>query len=143
MTSVHVFDPAMCCSTGICGPSVDPAVVRFAADLAWLTTQGVSVQRSNLAQQPAAFVEDAAARVVLKEKGEAGLPLIKVDDEVKSSGVFPSRAELAAWTGVHLHHAPSVSSLQELKVVAPAGACCGPASSSTSAAAPSPKNRCC
>ena len=41
MTSIQVFDPAMCCSTGICGPSVDPQLVRFAADLAWLKSQGV------------------------------------------------------------------------------------------------------
>ena len=54
MTAVRVFDPAMCCSTGICGPSVDPELVRFAADLDWLKSQGVSVERFNLSQQPAA-----------------------------------------------------------------------------------------
>jgi len=55
MTAVRVFDPAMCCSTGVCGPSVDPQLARFSADLDWLTSQGVAVERFNLAQQPAAF----------------------------------------------------------------------------------------
>ncbi len=100
MTAVRVFDPAMCCSTGICGPSVDPELVRFAADLDWLKTQGISVERFNLSQQPAAFAEDAAVRAALETKGEAGLPLVKVNGEVKSSGGFPSRAELAAWAGL-------------------------------------------
>jgi AhpD family alkylhydroperoxidase len=100
MTAIRVFDPAMCCSTGICGPSVDPQLVRFAADLDWLKTQGVSVERFNLAQQPAAFAADAAVRAALETKGEAGLPLVKVDGEVKSIGVFPSRDELAAWAGL-------------------------------------------
>jgi hypothetical protein len=35
-TTLCVFDPAMCCSTGVCGPSVDPELARFAADLDWL-----------------------------------------------------------------------------------------------------------
>jgi AhpD family alkylhydroperoxidase len=100
MTTVRVFDPAMCCSTGICGPSVDPQLAHFAADLDWLATQGVSVERFNLAQQPAAFAEDQVVRSALETKGEAGLPLVKVNGEVKSSGVYPSRAELAAWAGV-------------------------------------------
>jgi Arsenical resistance operon protein ArsD len=38
MNTVRVFDPAMCCSTGICGPSIDPQLVRFAADLDCLKT---------------------------------------------------------------------------------------------------------
>ena len=47
MASVEVFDPAMCCSTGVCGPSVDPALARFAADLEWLAGQGVAVARGD------------------------------------------------------------------------------------------------
>lgn len=90
----------MCCSTGICGPSVDPELVRFAADLDWLESQGVSVERFNLAQQPAAFADDAAAKQALETKGEAGLPLVKVNGEVKSSGTYPTRDELAAWAGI-------------------------------------------
>lgn len=100
MTAVRVFDPAMCCSTGVCGPSVDPKLVRFAADLEWLASQGVFVERFNLSQEPAVFAADAAVRSALETKGEAGLPLVKVDGEVKSVGVYPSREELAAWVGV-------------------------------------------
>ena len=78
MTAVRVFDPAMCCSSGVCGPSVDPQLARFSADLDWLKTQGVSVERFNLAQQPAAFAEDQTVRSALETKKEAGLPVVKV-----------------------------------------------------------------
>jgi hypothetical protein len=128
MTAVHVFDPAMCCSTGICGPSVDPRLVRFAADLDWLKTQGVAVERFNLAQQPGAFAEDAAVKAALETQGEAGLPLVKVNGEVKSSGVFPSRRELAAWAG--LGDAPAAATPK-----AKAGGCCGGAKAIDHAAA--------
>ena len=100
MTAVRVFDPALCCSTGICGPSVDPQLARFAADLDWLKSQGVSVERFNLSQQPAAFADDPSVKTALETKGEAGLPLVKVNGEVKCSGLYPSRNELAAWAGV-------------------------------------------
>ena len=117
MISVRVFDPAMCCSTGICGPSVDPQLARFAADLDWLKNQGVAVERFNLSQQPAAFADAAAVKSALETQGEAGLPIVKVNDEVKSSGTYPSRDELAEWAGV-LVPAPEVR--------ARSGSCCGP-----------------
>jgi len=100
MTTVHVFDPPMCCSTGVCGPSVDPQLVRFAADLDWLRSRGVTVERFNLSQQPGAFAGDDAVRSALEKTGEAALPLVKVDGAVKSSGVYPSRDALAAWAGL-------------------------------------------
>lgn len=100
MTAVRVFDPAMCCSTGVCGPSVDPQLARFAADLVWLKGQGVSVERFNLAQEPAAFAEDPAVRSVLEAKSDAGLPVVKVNGEIKSTGLYPSREQLAAWAGI-------------------------------------------
>jgi len=42
---IQVFDPPLCCSTGVCGTDVDPELVRFAADLDWLAKQGVEVER--------------------------------------------------------------------------------------------------
>ena len=48
MSKLEVFDPAMCCSTGVCGVDVDPVLVQFAADLQWLGEQGVEIKRYNL-----------------------------------------------------------------------------------------------
>ena len=98
--TLTVFDPARCCSTGVCAPSGDEALVRFAADLSWLKSQGVAVQRFNLSREPGAFAADSEAKAALQAEGFAGLPLIKVNGLVKSSGVYPSRAELATWAGV-------------------------------------------
>jgi hypothetical protein len=91
------FDPPMCYSSGICGPEVDPKLVQFAADLDWLKAQGVIVQRHNLSQNPAAFVENEAAKTALTEKGEAALPLLLVNGKVAVNGRYPERSELAAW----------------------------------------------
>ena len=100
MVVLRVFDPAMCCSTGICGPTVNPALARFAADVNWLKSQGVQVERFNLAQSPDAFAEDAVVEQMLTKVGMDCLPLLLVDGRVVSQGVYPSREELTAFTGI-------------------------------------------
>ena len=134
MTVVRVFDPAMCCSSGVCGPSVDPQLARFSADLEWLKAQGVSVERFNLAQQPAAFAEDQTVRSTLETKGAAGLPVVKVNGEIKSSGVYPSRSELSSWAGVGEPAGPALATKPAhastpILLKTTSGACCTPATS--------------
>ena len=65
MVVLQVFDPPMCCSTGVCGPKVNPTLPRFAADLNWLKSQGVHVERFNLAQNPDAFTKDSVVEQML------------------------------------------------------------------------------
>jgi hypothetical protein len=101
MKSLKVFDPAMCCSTGVCGVDVDPVLAQFAADLQWIASHEVSVQRHNLGQEPQAFAADAT---VVKEM-EAGidrLPIIMVDGQIVSTGKYPSRRQLAETLGIAL-----------------------------------------
>lgn len=98
--TLSVYDPAMCCSTGACGPTVDPALIRFAADLKWLQERGVEVQRHNLSQNPAAFVENETVKQLLTDRGEAALPLLLANGQVLASGQYPERGQLAAALGV-------------------------------------------
>jgi arsenite methyltransferase len=101
-TTVEVFDPAMCCSTGVCGPSVDPELARFEADLRWLATQGVSVIRYNLAQEPGEFAGRPVVAAMLQSGGEDVLPIVLIDGKVRFSGTRPSRTDLAAPLGIHV-----------------------------------------
>ncbi|MEX2043829.1 MAG: arsenite efflux transporter metallochaperone ArsD [Opitutus sp.] len=98
---IQVYDPPMCCPTGVCGPTVDPVLVRFSADAQWLGEQGVEVRRFNLSQNPAAFVENELVRSALTEKGEAALPLLLLNGQVIASGKYPERAELAGALGLN------------------------------------------
>jgi arsenite methyltransferase len=95
--TVRVYDPPMCCSTGVCGPSVDPELVRFAGDMQWLEAHGVAVERFNLAQQPAAFVENPKILALLNTDGPSCLPVVIVGEEIVSTKAYPSREELAAF----------------------------------------------
>lgn len=100
MKKIQVFDPPMCCSTGVCGPSVDPVLPQFASDLEWIKGQGVEIERYNLAQQPHAFAGNGTVKATLGRFGTACLPLVLLDDEVVHQGSYPSRERLCQLLGL-------------------------------------------
>lgn len=126
---IRVYDPAMCCSTGVCGPGVDPELARFASDVAWLQKLGVQVERFNLSQQPAAFAASPGVKDALAARGTEVLPIVMVDDRVAVEGAYPSRETLAALAGVVV---------RKLAVAANDAACCPPKSDD-----PGAKSGCC
>ena len=97
MSKLQVYDPAMCCSTGVCGPSVDPVLPRFSADLEWLKSKGVDVERFNLAQDLAAFSGNSTVKQALNSQGTKCLPMILVEGRVVSQGEYPTREQLAGF----------------------------------------------
>jgi len=99
MKTIQIYDRPMCCSTGICGPQVDPVLPRFAADLDALKKAGHTVERYNLSQQPQAFIQNAEIHSLLSTKGTDVLPVVMVNGQVVSRGIYPSREMLDMWTG--------------------------------------------
>jgi len=97
---VEVFDPPMCCSSGVCGPKVDKRLVQFSAMLEWLRGQGVQVERYNPSQQYEAFVGNATVVNTINTHGTECLPLILVDGQVVSYGGYPSKEEVAVMAGI-------------------------------------------
>ena len=94
-TTLKIYDPPMCCSSGVCGPSVDPALARFAGVLKFVSSRpGIRVERYNLGQRPQAFVENAEVKSMLGNGGEKRLPFIFIDDRLWLKGRYPSRDEL-------------------------------------------------
>lgn len=95
MKLIEVYDPPMCCSSGVCGPNVDPILPRFAGLVAQLQGLGVEVRRFNLAQQPIEFVRNAAVKAGLETEGTGVLPLIFIDGVVAFKGHYPEQLECA------------------------------------------------
>ncbi len=116
MPKVQVFDPAMCCSTGVCGPVVDPALVRFASDLEWLKESGVEVERFNLSQEPAAFVGNPVVADALRGRTDA-LPLVLVDGKIVAQGSYPERDALAGLVGLAAPRSLYTEAVQELVAI--------------------------
>lgn len=118
MSKVQIYDKAMCCSTGVCGPQVDPVLPKFAADLNWLKEQGHEVSRFNLSQDPAEYASNDVVKKMLTDEGVDCLPLVIVDDRVVSRSDYPSRENLAMWTGTSIKPAGILP-------LADADGCCG------------------
>ena len=146
--AMQVFDPALCCSTGVCGVEVDQALVSFSADVDWAKALGARIERFNLAQQPMAFADNPLVKDALERNGEQTLPLVLVDGQAVLSGRYPTRDELVGWLGLARSAAgPTVTSAgAKLAAIAVTGSptgtkspCCGPAVGDAPKAAP----RCC
>ncbi|WP_026688976.1 arsenite efflux transporter metallochaperone ArsD [Alteribacter aurantiacus] len=100
MTKIRIFDPAMCCETGVCGPVVDPELTRVANALFLLESKNMDVKRYNLGNEPQAFIDEALVQELLEKKSTDALPTVIVNGEVKKVGSYPTNEELALWTGI-------------------------------------------
>lgn len=95
MINLKIYDPAMCCSSGVCGPNVNEKLVHLSAFLKGLDKMSYAIERYNLSQQPDAYVNNQEVAGILKEKGTDALPLIFVGDKLVCSGDYPTTDELA------------------------------------------------
>lgn len=121
MPTLQIYEPAMCCSTGLCGPDPDETLVQFAADLKTLAAEGVTVERFNLAQEPQAFVAQPAVVAAVNTLGTGVLPLVVKEGRVVSHGRYPSRAELAEMAAETPEQEPALA-----LDLAPTSGCCAP-----------------
>ncbi|MBT2690729.1 arsenite efflux transporter metallochaperone ArsD [Bacillus sp. ISL-47] len=101
MAELEIFDPALCCATGVCGPSVDPKLARVASALFILEGKGFSIKRYNLGNEPDVYVNNPIVSKLLNEKGPDVLPLILLDGKAVKEGSYPTNEELASWFGVN------------------------------------------
>ncbi|PIV44015.1 MAG: arsenical resistance operon transcriptional repressor ArsD [Nitrospirae bacterium CG_4_10_14_3_um_filter_44_29] len=97
---VEIYDPAMCCSSGLCGPSIDPVLVKMNDAALALIKQGVEVERYNLAQQPKAFMENKRVAELLHKNGKKSLPVTIVNGEVFKTGEYPSYEDICNALGI-------------------------------------------
>lgn len=104
--AIRVYEPALCCATGVCGPDLDQTLVQFTADLDYLKGRGVDIARYNLAIDPAEFAASPTVRDYLKATGSAGLPLTIVDGVTVGTGSYLSRATLSRYAGLSPADAP-------------------------------------
>ena len=91
---VEIYDPAMCCSSGLCGPGIDPVLAKVNEAVLTLQKQGVEVIRFNLAQQPKEFMANKTIAGLLHKNGKKALPATLINGEVFKTGEYPSYEDL-------------------------------------------------
>ena len=93
MKTMQIFEPAMCCPTGLCGVKVDPELLRVSAVLNTLKQNGVAVQRFNLSNTPQEFVNNKTVAAYVRKFGPNGLPVVLVDGAIVITRRYPTNAE--------------------------------------------------
>ena len=93
MKKMLIYEPAMCCSTGLCGVGVDPELLRISTVLNTLKKNGVEVQKVNLSNSPQEFVNNKAVNDFINKKGVNELPVTVLDGQMVITGRYPTNEE--------------------------------------------------
>ncbi|PSR32868.1 MAG: arsenical resistance operon transcriptional repressor ArsD [Sulfobacillus benefaciens] len=91
---IEIYDPELCCSTGVCGSAPDPTLIRAEETLTRLQSEGAIVKRYQLSRQATAFTENPVVYRTLLESGTAALPITAIDGVVHFVGRYPSYEEV-------------------------------------------------
>lgn len=102
MKKMQIFEPAMCCSTGVCGVGVDPELIRISAVLNALKKNGIEIERFNLSNAPQEFLKNKAVSKVINDNGVEELPVTVLDGEIAVTGRYPTNEEIAKMLDVPL-----------------------------------------
>ncbi len=97
---IEIFDPPLCCPTGLCGPTIDPALLDINEAILKLKSEfngQVNLGRYLLGQQPGKFVQQTEVIARLKADGVSVLPITVVNGVVKKERAYPSYSELKNW----------------------------------------------
>lgn len=100
MRKIHIYEPAICCPTGLCGPAIDPELLRMSFITNNLKNTDVEAIRFNLTNEPNVFVEHQAMNALLMAEGMDCLPATFVDGELVAKGSYPTNAQFAEWSGL-------------------------------------------
>ncbi|SHJ20703.1 arsenite efflux transporter metallochaperone ArsD [Lutispora thermophila] len=100
MKKMMIFDPAMCCPTGVCGPSVDPELLRVSTVLNNLKKRGIVIERYNLTNNPQIFVENEEVNKKLNDEGVDVLPITMVDGVIVKTKAYPTNEEFCSLLGI-------------------------------------------
>lgn len=104
MKKMIIFEPAMCCSTGVCGPSVDEELLRVSTTINNLKSNGLHIERYNLTSNPQIFVENKVINELLNKEGMDVFPVTMVDGEIVKTKEYPTDIEFCEFLHVTEHN---------------------------------------
>ncbi len=97
---IAIYDPPLCCSSGLCGPTLDPVLVKMNDAVLALKKQGVEVERFNLSQQIKEVMSNKTVAELIQKNGSRILPITFVNSEVFRTGEYPSYEDLCKALGL-------------------------------------------
>ncbi len=93
---IELFDPPMCCPTGLCGPELDQTLLDVSEMIMTLQAEGVPVERYQMTSHPHKFMNNNDVMRLVREQQMAALPITAVHGQVVKTGDYPTLEELRA-----------------------------------------------
>ena len=93
---IELFDPPLCCPTGLCGPELDQTLLDVSEMIMTLQAEGVAVERYQMTSYPHKFMNNNEVMRLVREQQMAALPITAVHGQVIKTGAYPTLAELRA-----------------------------------------------
>lgn len=103
--TLELFEPSMCCESGLCGPEPDQLLIDLQNTIQLLKKGGVDTKRYAINQAPLVFVQNQVVSSFIKANGPEKLPLVLLDGQIIKSGAYPTLDELK-------EHIPGLSSVE-------------------------------
>lgn len=146
MTKLEIFEPAMCCPTGLCGIDVDPELLRISTVANTLEKNGIKIERFNLSNAPQEFIKNVAVTDFIRSNGAEALPITVLNGEIIIRGRYPKNEEFAQLLNIPLSSVVSQSCEALDDNNASYEGCCGGSNTSNEAcctSSNSPDEACC
>lgn len=101
-SAIELFDPPMCCPTGLCGPALDQTLLDVNEMILSLQEEGVYVERYQMTSHPQKFIGNDEVMRLVRERQMEALPITAVHGQVIKVGMYPTVDEIrAALNGAH------------------------------------------
>lgn len=91
---VEMFDPPMCCPTGLCGPALDQTLLDVNDMVLSLQRENLRVERYQMTSNPNAFLGNAEVMKLVREKQMEALPIVVVRGKLIKTGEYPTLVEI-------------------------------------------------
>lgn len=95
MRKLEIYEPPLCCPTGVCGPAPDPALAALQENILLWKKEGIAVERLAINQAPQRFMANKTVVDLLTREGQEVLPLAVLDGKVVCKGKYPTFDQVA------------------------------------------------
>lgn len=94
MNMLEIFEPSLCCDSGVCGPEPDKALIELQNSIQLLKKVGVETKRYAINHAPLVFVQNVVVRDFIKANGPSKLPIVLLDGKIIKTESYPTINEL-------------------------------------------------
>ena len=104
MKTLCIYEPALCCETGVCTFCVEPSAIIITSIAKNLKKNGVTLQRYDLRNSPQEFDNNADITKLINSQGVDSLPATVFDGKIVKTKEYPTANEIAMWLNIPIDY---------------------------------------